>query len=119
MGAGRYLRERRPDVTLVAVEPDDGFHGIEGLKHLPTAIVPGIYDPGLPDRTERVSTEEAYDMTRRLARDFGLLVGPSSGAAAAAAHRLAKGLESGCVAVIFPDGAERYLSLNLWEEAPA
>lgn len=118
MGAGRYLKERSSQVTLVAVEPDDGFHGIEGLKHLPTAIVPGIYDPGLLDRTVRVSTEEAYEMSRHLARDFGLLVGPSSGAAAVAARGVAENLEFGCVIVIFPDGADRYLSLNLWEESP-
>jgi cysteine synthase B len=116
MGTGRYLRERDPEIELIAVEPDDGFHGIEGLKHLPTSIVPGIYDARLPDRTLRVRTEEAYDMTRRLARDFGLLVGLSSGAAAFAAHRVASQLAAACLVVIFPDGADRYLSLGLWGE---
>lgn len=116
MGTGRYLRERDPGIELVAVEPDDGFHGIEGLKHLPTSIVPGIYDASLPDRTLRVRTEEAYDMARQLARDFGLLVGLSSGAAAVAARRVASELAAGCLVVIFPDGADRYLSLGLWQE---
>ena len=114
MGTGRYLRERRPDIRLVAVEPDEAFHGLEGLKHLPTSIVPGIYDAALPSRTMRVRTEEAYDMTRRLARQLGLLVGLSSGAAAVAAYHVAAGLEAGCVVTVFPDGAERYLSLGLW-----
>lgn len=114
MGAGRYLKARNAAIELAAVEPDSGFHGIEGLKHLPTAIVPGLYEPGLADQTERVRTEEAYDWTRRLARDFGLLVGPSSGAAAAVAWRLASQLQRGCVVVIFPDGGDRYLSQQLW-----
>ncbi len=118
MGTGRYLRERNPEIELIAVEPDDGFHGIEGLKHLPTSFVPSIYDASLPDRTLRVRTEEAYDMTRRLARDFGLLVGLSSGAAAVAAHRVTSELAAACLVVIFPDGADRYLSLGLWGEAP-
>ncbi len=116
MGAGRYLRECDPRVELIAVEPDDGFHGIEGLKHLPTAILPGLYDPSLPSRTVRVRTEAAYDMTRRLARRYGLLVGPSSGAAAWAVERLASELQAGCLVAIFPDGADRYLSLGLWSE---
>ncbi len=117
MGTGRYLRERDAGVGLIAVEPDEGFHGIEGLKHLPTAIVPSLYDPALPSRTLRVGTEEAYAMTRQLARDQGLLAGPSSGAAASAARRLAAELEHGCIVVIFPDGGDRYLSLGLWAEA--
>ncbi|UCC71119.1 MAG: pyridoxal-phosphate dependent enzyme [Gemmatimonadota bacterium] len=116
MGTGRYLREQDPGIELIAVEPDDGFHGIEGLKHLPTSIVPGLYDARLADRTLRVRTEEAYDTTRRLARDFGMLVGLSSGAAAAAAQHVASELAAGCVVVIFPDGADRYLSLGLWRE---
>ncbi|NIR44707.1 MAG: PLP-dependent cysteine synthase family protein [Gemmatimonadetes bacterium] len=114
MGCGRFLRERRPEIELVAVEPDEAFHGIEGLKHLPTSIVPRIFDPSTVNRTLRVGTEEAYDMTRRLGREHGLLVGPSSGAAAAAALRLGRELDQGCIVTIFPDDAERYLSLDLW-----
>jgi cysteine synthase B len=114
MGAGRYLKELNPQIRCVAVEPDDAFHGIEGLKHLPSAIVPGLYRPELVDRTERVFTEEAYEMTRRLAREPGYFVGPSSGAAAAAARHVAAELDEGCVVVIFPSGGERYISLELW-----
>ncbi len=116
MGPGRYLKAREDGIQLVAVEPDDGFHGIEGLKHMPTSIVPGLFDASLPDRTLRVRTEDAYEMTRRLARDFGMLVGLSSGAAASAALRTASELASGLLVLIFPDGADRYLSLGLWEE---
>lgn len=115
VGAGRRLRERNPEIEIIAVEPDSGFHGIEGLKHLPTAIVPGIYDPDLVTRTLRVRTEDAYAMARRLAREFGLLVGPSSGAAAVAAAEVGKRLTGGVVVTIFPDGGDRYLSTGLWE----
>ena len=114
MGTGRYLRERRPEIEVIAVEPNDGFHGIEGLKHLPTSIVPGLYDAALPSRTARVGTEEAYHMTRRLAREFGLPVGLSSGAAAQVAWDVATEMEDAVIVVIFPDGADRYLSLGLW-----
>lgn len=115
MGTGRYLRERDPHVELIAVEPDDGFHGIEGLKYLPTAIVPGLYDPSLADRTVRVRTEAAYEMTRWLAKERGLLVGLSSGAAAHATTKVVGAIGEGCVVVVFPDGGQRYLSLPLWE----
>jgi len=81
MGAGRFLRERAPDVRLVSVQPDSPYHGLEGLKHMATAIVPGIYDPSLADEDLRVSTEQAHDMVRRLAREEGILAGISSGAA--------------------------------------
>ncbi len=114
MGCGRFLRERQPEIELIAVEPDEAFHGIEGLKHLPTSIVPRIYDASMVSRTLRVRTEDAYDMTRRLAREHGLLVGWSSGAAAAAAFRVGRQLEEACIVTIFPDGAERYLSMDLW-----
>ncbi|HUE88711.1 MAG TPA: pyridoxal-phosphate dependent enzyme [Vicinamibacterales bacterium] len=85
VGAGRRLRELKADITLVAIQPDVPFHGLEGLKHMGTAIVPGIYDPALPDVDLGVSTEDAYAATRRLARDEGLLAGISSGAALAGA----------------------------------
>lgn len=114
-GAGRRLRERNPDIELIAVEPDSGFHAIEGLKHLPSAVVPGIYDPDLATRTVRVRTEDAYAMAQRIARELGLLVGPSSGAAAWAAAEVGKRLRSGVVVTIFPDGGDRYLSTALWE----
>lgn len=114
-GSGRYLREVNPQVQLVAVQPDSPFHGLEGLKHLPTAIQPGIYDPGFPDRVIGVQTEAAYEMVQRLAREEGLFVGISSGAAALAALQLASELEQGLVVTLFPDAGYKYLSdTNLW-----
>jgi S-sulfo-L-cysteine synthase (O-acetyl-L-serine-dependent) len=115
-GAGRYLRQVNPGIQLVAVQPDAAFHGLEGLKHMPSAIQPGIYDPALPDRVIEVSTEEAHIMVRRLAREEGLFVGISSGAAAAAALKLAGELTTGQVVTIFPDAGYKYLSEKFWEE---
>ena len=115
VGVGRYLRQYNPAIQLIAGIPDSAFHGLEGLKHIPTAIQPGIYDPALPDRSLEVSTEAAYGMVRRLAREEGLFVGISSGAAAALALRLAQELESGCVVTVFPDAGYKYLSdTALW-----
>jgi S-sulfo-L-cysteine synthase (O-acetyl-L-serine-dependent) len=115
MGTGRRLRELNDGIQLIAVQPDGPFHGLEGLKHLATAIVPGIYDPDVPDRTEFVATEEAETVVARLAREAGLLVGWSSGAALVAAGRV---LSDGptvrrtdaVVVVIAPDAGARYLS---------
>jgi len=107
MGTGRRLKELNPAIELVAVQPDGPFHGLEGLKHLATAIVPGIYDPSIPSRTEFVTTEDADDAVRRLARDAGLFVGWSAGAAVVAAERLRT---DGVVVVIAPDSGMRYLS---------
>ena len=116
-GAGRYLHEYDPAIQLIAVQPDSPFHGLEGLKHLPSAIQPGIYDPALPDRTVTVQTEEAYAMVRRLARQEGLFVGVSSGAAAAAAMKIAAEVEAGVIVALFPDAGYKYLSDKaLWED---
>lgn len=116
IGVGRYLRHYNPAIRLIAVQPDSPFHGLEGLKHIPTAIPPGIFDPALPDRTITVATETAYEMTRRLARDEGLFVGISSGAAAAAALQVAEELDEGVVVTVFPDAGYKYLSdKELWE----
>jgi cysteine synthase B len=117
IGVGRRLREVDPAIEIIAAEPDDGFHGIEGWKHLPTAIVPGIYDPSIPHRTLRIATGEAYVMTRRLAREEGVFAGPSSGAALVAALRVARTLTSGVVVVVFPDGGDRYISTQVWKGA--
>jgi cysteine synthase B len=116
MGAGRYLRERKPDVQLVSVQPDAPLHGLEGLKHMESAIVPGIYDATLADVDMRIGTEEAYECTRRLALEQGVLVGISSGAALAAALKVGKTAESAVIVVIFSDGGEKYLSERFWEE---
>ena len=114
MGTGRRLKEWKPDIELIAVQPDGPFHGLEGLKHLDTAIVPGIYDPGLPNRTEFVATEEAEDAVRRLVREAGVFAGWSTGAAVVAAERLSSAHPpigpSAVVVVIAPDSGDRYLS---------
>jgi S-sulfo-L-cysteine synthase (O-acetyl-L-serine-dependent) len=118
VGAGRYLREQLAHVTLISVQPDAALHGLEGLKHMESAIVPGIYDADLADVDMRVGTEEAYDLTRRLAIEEGLLVGISSGAALAAGLRTAATVDSGVIVMIFCDGGEKYLSERFWEEPP-
>jgi cysteine synthase B len=114
VGTMRGLKARDPDVVGVAMQPDGPLHGLEGLKHLPTAKVPGIYDPSVPDRHVAVSTEEAYATARRLARDFGLFVGVSAGANVAAAARVAAGLDEGVVVTVLCDGGTRYLSDDFW-----
>lgn len=114
MGTGRYLKTVKPDVQIVAIEPDDAFHGIEGLKHMASSIVPGIYKEKELDRKLGVATDEAYDMVHRLARDEALLVGQSSGAATVGALKIAREIEKGCIVVLFPDFGDRYLSTNVW-----
>jgi cysteine synthase B len=115
-GVGRYLRSYNPAIQLIAGQPDSPFHGLEGLKHMPSAIRPGIFDPDLPDRTLEISTEAAYEMVRKLARQEGLFVGISSGAAAVAALQVAEELEQGVVVCVFPDAGYKYLSDKaLWE----
>lgn len=115
-GVARCLREYNPHVQILAVQPDSPYHGLEGLKHMESAIQPGIYDPSTPDRVLKVSTEEAYDMVLRLAREEGLFVGVSAGAAAVAALRVAAGLDQGVVVTVFPDAGYKYLSDKaLWE----
>lgn len=114
MGTGRYLKERNPDVQIVGVEPDDAFHGLEGLKHMASSIVPGIYDEARLDRKIGVSTEDAYDTVYRLGREVGLLVGQSSGAALWAALRVARELDTGVIVTLFPDFGDKYLTTNLW-----
>jgi cysteine synthase B len=108
IGTGRRLKEYNPDIRIFGVQPDNGFHGIEGLKHIETAIRPGIYDETILDGTFFVKTEEAYDMAKRLTREEGLWVGPSSGAAFYASLRLAESLEWGVIVTIFPDEGARY-----------
>jgi cysteine synthase B len=119
MGTGCYLKERNPAVRLLGVQPAEAFHGIEGLKHLPTAIVPPIYDPAMPDQMLGVQTEEAFDMARRLARVEGFFAGASTGAALTGAAALARQLvsrgEAGVIVAIAPDGGGRYLSTGLWQ----
>src|SRR6185369_13258822 len=116
VGLSRRLRELRPGVEIVAVQPDSPLHALEGLKHLPTALTPAIYDPGAHDRVIEVASDDAIAMVKRQARR-GLLLGWSAGAALVAAERVAQTLERGLVVTVLPDGAERYLSEPLWEDA--
>jgi len=114
VGIGRRLRKFNPSIKLISFQPDSPFHGLEGLKHMDSAIVPGIYDPTLADEDLRIDTERAYRMVRRLAREEGLLAGISSGAAIAATLDVAKRLKNGIVVTVFPDGAEKYLTESFW-----
>ena len=126
VGVGRRLREYRRDIQLIALQPDSPFHGLEGLKHLETAIVPGIYDPTLADANLPISTEDAYAMARRLAREEGLLVGVSAAAAVVGSLRVAeailrdaetRGIEPHAVIVtILCDSADKYLSERFWDD---
>ncbi len=114
MGTGRYLKEQNPAVQIVAAEPEDSFHGLEGLKHMATSIVPGIYHEDELDLKVGVATDEAYDMVYRLGREEGLLLGQSAGAAHIVALGIARTLTEGTIVVLFPDFGDRYLSTNLW-----
>jgi cysteine synthase B len=114
MGTGRFLKERNPRVQVIAVEPDDAFHGLEGLKHMASSIVPGIYHEEELDRKIAVSTEHAYETVYRLGREEGVLVGQSSGAALWAALKVAQEIDEGMVVTLFPDFGDKYLSTTLW-----
>jgi cysteine synthase B len=116
VGTGRRLREENPAVRLISVQPDGPYHALEGVKHLPTAIVPGIYDATLADEQLEISSEDAFDMARRLARTEGLMVGISAGANVAAALQVARTLEAGVVVTILCDGAAKYLSDRFWDD---
>jgi len=115
VGAGRRFREFNSAIRLISVQPDSPLHGLEGLKHMQTAIVPGIYDQSIADEDVGVSTEEAFELTRQLART-GLFVGISSGASLAAAVNVARRSTNAVIVVIFPDGGEKYLSERFWDE---
>ena len=114
MGTGRGLRRFSPAVKLISFQPDSPFHGLEGLKHMASAMVPPIYDSALADEDLRVGTEAAYAMVRRLACEEGLMVGVSSGAALVATLDVARRIREGVVVTVFPDGAEKYLSEKFW-----
>ena len=116
VGTGRRLRELKPEVKLISMQPDSPFHGLEGLKHMETAIVPGIYDPTLADEEVEVDTEEAHAMVKRLARREGWFVGISSAANVVAAMRVAEGIDEGVIVTILSDDASKYLSEKFWEE---
>jgi cysteine synthase B len=114
VGTGRRLRELDPAIRLVSVEPDGPFHGLEGMKHLESALVPAIYDPTVADEREEVSTEDAYEVARRLAREEGLFVGISAAAAVVASLRVARRAADAVVVTVLCDGGTRYLSERFW-----
>src|SRR4029450_5176082 len=114
VGTSRRLKQFNPAIRTISFQPDSPFHGLEGLKHMASAMVPAIYDSSIADENLAVSTEDDHTMVRRLAREEGLMVGISSGAALVATLQVARRLESGVVVTVFPDGAEKYLSESFW-----
>lgn len=116
VGTTRRLKELNPAIRCYSFQPDSPLHGLEGMKHLETALVPGIWDPDAPDEELWASTEDAYDMVKRLAREEGLFVGISAGAAVATALKVARALSEGVVVTILCDGADKYLSERFWDE---
>lgn len=118
-GVARYLLQYNPGIQIFTAQPASPFHGLEGLKHLPTSHIPGIYDPNIAGNIIEITTEESYLMVRRLAREQGLFVGVSSGAAAAAALKLAEEISEGVLVTVFPDAGYKYLSdERLWSDKP-
>jgi S-sulfo-L-cysteine synthase (O-acetyl-L-serine-dependent) len=119
VGTTRRLRTLNPAIRCISLQPDSSFHGLEGWKHMPTALRPAIYDETLADENVAVETEEAYRMVKRLAREEGLLVSPSAGAALVGCFAVAKKIPSGqraLIVTVFPDSAAKYLSERFWEE---
>jgi S-sulfo-L-cysteine synthase (O-acetyl-L-serine-dependent) len=116
VGTATRLREYNSEIKLVSFEPDSPFHGLEGMKHMASAIVPEIYDPTIADQNLGTPTEDAYDMVKRLAQEEGILVGISAGAAVATSLRVTRELESGVVVTVLCDSADKYLSESFWEE---
>jgi cysteine synthase B len=116
VGSSRRLKELNPDIKVISFQPDSPFHGLEGLKHMESAIVPGIYDAGIADENYEINTEQAHEYTRRLGKREGLLVGVSSGAALACALKVAAKIDSGVIVTVFPDAGDKYLSERFWDE---
>lgn len=119
VGTARRLKELKPAIRAISVQPDSAFHGLEGLKHMPTALVPRIYDPLLADAMLEINTEAAYTMVKRMARTAGVLLGISGGAALAAAEKIAQeapSSEPAVIVAVLPDSGDRYLSENFWNE---
>jgi S-sulfo-L-cysteine synthase (O-acetyl-L-serine-dependent) len=116
MGVGRYLKSRDASIQVIEVQPDSAFHGLEGMKHMESAIVPKFYDPAFADRKMAVHTEAAYDAVVELAKREGLLVGISAGAALVAAREIAEAHAGECVVTVFPDNGMKYLSERFWSD---
>lgn len=117
IGTSRGLKERDSSIKVVSFIPESPLHGMEGLKHLPTAMVPSIYDPSVADQELLVETEDAYSMVRRLAIEEGLLVGPSAAGAVVAAIQVASNIDRGTIVTVFPDNGLKYLSEEFWRDA--
>ena len=116
MGIARRVREYNPAIKLISVQPVSPMHGLEGMKHMPTSIVPGIYDDSVADENVWVQTEDAYAMIRLVARQEGMLIGPSAGAVLSMAVEIAKRLKSGRIVVVLPDGAHKYIGQPYWKD---
>jgi cysteine synthase B len=116
VGTARRLRQFNRSIKLISFQPATAFHGLEGLKHMESAIVPPIYDPSIADEDLRVESEDAFDMVRRLAREEGVMAGISSGAAIAAVLQVARNLSAGIIVTVCPDGAEKYLTEKFWND---
>ena len=116
VGTTRRFKKQDRQIQAISFMPDSPFHGLEGMKHMPSALVPRIYDPGLADENLEISTEEGQQMMIRLAREEGLFAGLSSGAAMVAALEVAKNIDRGTIVTIFPDGGDKYLSEEFWNE---
>lgn len=116
IGVGRYLKEKNSQIKLIGIQPDHPLHGIEGLKHMKSALRPKIYQEELLDEHIFISTEEAYRLVKKLLSVKGLFIGVSSGAALAGALRVAKSLKSGTIVTLFPDNGYKYLSESFWED---
>jgi S-sulfo-L-cysteine synthase (O-acetyl-L-serine-dependent) len=116
VGTASRLKEYNPEIKVISFEPESAFHGLEGMKHMESAIVPEIYDPTIADENRRIATEDAYEMVKRLAREDGVLIGVSAGAAVATALEVAREIEGGVVVTILCDGADKYLSESFWED---
>lgn len=117
VGTSRRLKELNPSIQCISLQPDSPIHGLEGLKHLPSAMVPGIYDSNLADDSLEISTEDAYAMARRLAKEEGLFVGISAAAAMDACLKVAQSIDEGVIVTIFSDNRRKYVSESSWDEA--
>ena len=116
VGTATRLKEYNPEIEVISFEPDSPFHGLEGMKHMESAIVPAVYDPTIADANLATPTEQAYEMVKRVAREEGILIGISAGAAVATALRVAQEIDTGTVITVLCDGADKYLSESFWEE---
>ena len=116
VGTATRLKEYNPEIEVISFEPDSAFHGLEGMKHMESAIVPAVYDPTVADENLATPTEDAYEMVKRVAREEGLLIGVSAGAAVSTALSVAREAETGTIVTVLCDGADKYLSESFWEE---